>query len=188
MKTIGEIVQDSIDLMERGLYEKSFALACIACSETIKKAHEKEDLILFDYKSFIGEYWDLIVFMSFPQTKSPFLEVQFVIKEISLNPRRDYTIKEIVVYLLTYALRNQRLPSDIKFFAGNDFEKNNNTLFIPNSLISGLLDLVVVHPVNKEETISDEYWLTISDFKMFVSELWGRIDLAERVRKFYLTR
>ena len=188
METIGEIVQKSVDLLERGLYDKSFAVACIAASETIKKAHKKDDLILFDYKSFIDEHWDLLVFMSFPQTKSPFLEVQFVIKEISLNPRRDYTIKEIVVYLLTYALRNQRMPSDIRFFAGNDFEKRNNTLFIPHSLISGLLDLVVVHPVNKDETIPDKYWLNISDFKMFVSELWGRIDIAERVRKFYLTR
>ena len=145
-------------------------------------------MILFDYKRFIDEHWDLLVFMRLPQTKSPFLEVQFVIKEISLNPRRDYAIKEIVVYLLTYALRNERMPYDMKFFAGNDFEKNHNTLFIPNSLISGLLDLVVVHPVNKDEKIPDKYWISISDFKMFVSELWGRIDLAERIRKFYLSR
>jgi hypothetical protein len=188
MGKIGEIVQGAIDLMERGLNEKAFMQACLACRETIKKAHHKDDLTLPDYKNFVDEHWDLLNFMSFPAIKSPFLEVQFVIKEISMNPRRDYTIKEIVVFLLTYGLRNQKLPNDMTFFTGNDFEKNNERLFIPNSLIRGLLELVVVHPINKDETIPDKYWLSISDFKMFISELWGRIDLAERVRRFYLTR
>jgi hypothetical protein len=188
MKTIGETVQESIDLMERGLYNKAFAIACLACRETIKKQSGKDDLILFDYKSFVDEHWDLLVFMSFPQIKSPFLDVQFVIKDISMNPRRDYTIKEIVVYLLTYALRQKRMPPDITFFSGRTFEKNNDRLFIPGTLVSGILGLIIVHPVNKKEQIPDKYWINISDFKMFISELWGRIDLAERVRKFYLTR
>jgi hypothetical protein len=30
------------------------------------------------------------------------------------------------------------------------------------------------------------YWISISDFKMFISELFGRQDLAERIMKFYL--
>jgi hypothetical protein len=188
MKKIGEIVQESIDFMERGLFEKAFTNACIACRETIKKVNEKDELILFDYKTFVDEHWNLLVFMCFPGIKSPYLDVQFVIKEISMNPRRDYTIKEIVVYLLTYTLRYGRMPSDITFFSGNGFEKNNDRLFVSGNLVKGLLALLIVHPINKNETIPDKYWINISDFKMFISELWGRIDLAERVRKFYLTR
>ncbi len=188
MKTIGEIVKESIDLMERGHSDKAFVRACFALNETIKKTCGKDELTLFDYKEFIDEYWDLLFFMSFPIITSPYLDVQFVIKEISLNPRRSYSVKEIVVFLLTYALRNGRMPSDIKFFTANNFEKNNDKLFIPSTLLSGVLGLVIVHPINKKEKIPDKYWVSISDFKMFISELWGRIDLAERVRKFYLTR
>ncbi len=188
MKKVGEIVQESIDLMERGHFENSFATACVAFQETIKKAYEKEELTLFDYKSFIEEHWDLLFFIGFPVISSPYLDVQFVIKEISMNPRRSYTLKEIVVYLLTYTLRNERMPFDIKLFGENYFEVNGERLFVPNTLLSGILAITVVHPVNKNEKIGDKYWIGLSDFKMFISELWGRIDLAERVRKFYLTR
>lgn len=80
------------------------------------------------------------------------------------------------------------MPSDIKFFTANYFEVNDHRLFVPSTLLSSFLALVVVHPVNKNEEIGDKYWVSIADFKMFISELWGRIDLAERVRKFYLTR
>ncbi len=37
----------------------------------------------------------------------------------------------------------------------------------------------------KDEIISDNYWFNISSFKMFVSEFWGRIGLAERIVKFH---
>lgn len=185
---IGEMIQESIDLMERGLYEKAFARVAFVCQETIKKDLEKDELILSDYKNFIDEHWHLISFMCFPRSKSPYLDLQFVIKEISLNPRRNYTVKEIAVYLLTYTLKHKKNPSDISFFSGSNFEVNNNRLFIPGTYVSGLLGLMVVHPVNKDESIPDKYWINISDFKMFVSELWGRIDIAERVRKFYLSR
>lgn len=188
MAKISETIQESIDLMERGLYEKAFTKAALVCRETIKKDLEKDELTLSDYKNFVDEHWGLISFMCFPHSKSPYLDLQFVIKEISMNPRRNYTLKEIVVYLLTYALKYKKLPPDMTFFAGNNFEKNNNRLFIPGTFVSGLLGLMVVHPVNKNEEIPDKYWINISDFKMFVSELWGRIDIAERVRKFYLTR
>lgn len=188
MEKIGEIIQESIDLTERGLYDKAFAIACVACRETIKKDTEKDELILFDYKNFIDEHWDLLSFMCFPEMKSPYLDIQFTIKEISMNPRRSYTVKELVVYLITHTLKSGKIPGDIAFFSGNDFEKNDGRLFIPTSLVSGLLSLLVVHPVNAKEEIPDKYWVTISDFKMFISELWGRIDIAKRVRKFYLSR
>jgi hypothetical protein len=188
MKKIGGIVQESIDLMERGHFENSFVTACVAFQETIKKSLEKEELALFDYKNFIDEHWDLLFFICFPVIKTPYLEEQFVIKEISLNPRRTHTIKEIVVFLLTYVLRNGRMPPEIKFFTANNFEVNDDTLFVPSTLLSGILAITVVHPINRDEKIGDKYWISISDFKMFISELWGRMDLAERVRKFYLTR
>ncbi len=188
MKTIGKIIQESIDLMERGLNEKAFVKAALAYGQTIKKDLDKDELILFDHKNFVDEQWDLIAFMCFPHSKSPYLDVQFIIKDISLNPRRSYTIKEVLVYLLTYAIKNKRLPPEISFYTGIDFQKENDDLLIPSTLVGGLLALLVVQPINKDEKISDKYWINISDFKMFVSELWGRIDIAKRVRKFYLTR
>ena len=155
---------------------------------TLKKSLNKETPTLADYKEFVDEHWKLISFMCLPRVNSHYLETQFVIKEISLNPHRDYTVKEIVVFFITYALKHEKLPTNIAFAGRHDFAKKGEKLLVPASLVSGLLGLVVVHPVNKDEVISNHYWINISDFKMFISELWGRIDLAERVRKFYRER
>ena len=66
---------------------------------------------------------------------------------------------------------------------GTEIEKDK--LMLPKSLLFALLGSVVFNPVNKDETVADRYWLNIWDFKMFISELWGRMDLAERVIKHY---
>jgi len=185
MTSIGELVSEAVDLNERALSEKAFVASCNALRQTLVKHAGKEDPGLVDLKAFIDEHWELIFFMSFPSASSPFLDVKFVIKEISLNPRRKYTIKELVVYLVSSTLRSGRLPEDIGLTGSNDFEKKDGKLLVPVTLTSGLLAFTVVHPANKNEAIADKYWVSIADFKMFVSELWGRIDLAERVRRFY---
>lgn len=187
MKQIGEIIQESLDLHGQGHPERAFAKACLAFQETIRKKTGKDELALVDYKTFIDEHWELLSFMAFPLINTPYLDQQFVIREISLNPRRSYTIKEIVVHLLTYTLRHGSPPSDMRFLAANKFDVSNGRLFIPSTLITGLLALAVVHPVNADGEIGDRYWISISDFKMFIDELWGRLDLAERIRKFHQT-
>ena len=188
MKTIGEKVQEAIDFMESGLYENAFRVACFALEATMQKSLEKDELSLPDYKNFVNKHWDLISFMCLPGVNSHYLETNFTIREISLNPHRDYTVKEIVSFFITYMLKNGKLPANIAFSSKTNFEKTDGKLLVPHTLVSGLVGLVVVHPVNKNECVPDKYWINISDFKMFASELWGRIDLAERVRKFYRER
>lgn len=188
VKSNGELVKKAVDLMERGLFGEAFAFVCAALETTIKKSLDTEDVLLPDYRQFINEHWDLISFMCLPNVKSQYLEKRFIIKETSLNPHRDFTVKEIVVFLITQTAKNGKLPNNITFFAGNDFNKMNEKLLVPSTLVGGLLGFVIVYPVNKNETVPENYWANISDFKMFISELWGRIDLAERILKFYRER
>lgn len=56
-------------------------------------------------------------------------------------------------------------------------------LVLNQGLVWGLLAAVVTSPLNKSETVPESYWLTIGTFKMFVSEWWGRLDLAKRIVK-----
>ena len=46
-----------------------------------------------------------------------------------------------------------------------------------------MLAAVITSPLNKAEAVPDSYWIAVGTFKMFVSEWWGRIDLAKRVVK-----
>ncbi|MCM3876379.1 MAG: hypothetical protein NEA02_08165, partial [Thermoanaerobaculia bacterium] len=52
-------------------------------------------------------------------------------------------------------------------------------------LVWGLIASVVFAPVNAGESIPDNYWISVADFKMFISEVWGRIDIPKRVIRFY---
>ena len=185
MKSNGELVKTAIDLMEDGFYADAFVIVCASLKATLQKSFGNEALTLSDYKKFIDDNWNLISFMCLPNVKTQFLEKHFMIKEISLNPNRDFTIREIVVFLIIQTLKIGRLPAGIAFSSRIDFDKKDEKLFVPSTLVSGLLGLIIVHPVNENETLPDNYWINISDFKMFISELWGRIDVAERVLKFY---
>ncbi|MCY7376892.1 MAG: hypothetical protein LH472_13110 [Pyrinomonadaceae bacterium] len=180
MKTVSELVQETIDLMEKGLFDAAFQTAGAAFEATAEKASETGN-----YREIVDEYWRVISFMGFPHLTFSHLEIPIVIKEISPNPR-SYSLKELVVFVLTDTLRNGKLPENVELTAVGGFEKRGGRLLIPTNLTFGLLGYAIFNPINKDEVISDKYWLNISSFKMFIAEFFGRIDLAERIVKFHL--
>ncbi|REJ79476.1 MAG: hypothetical protein DWQ47_01690 [Acidobacteria bacterium] len=186
--TVGELVKDSADHNEQGRSSEAFLSACEALRATVRKISGNGDPRLPELKVVVDENWELIRFLSFPKVDSLYVDLPIVIRDISLNPRRKYTPKEIVIHLVSQTLRLGRMPDGFGFTRNAGFEKNGGTLLVPVNLISGILAFSVVHPVNGSESVPDKYWISISDFKMFISELWGRIDLAERIRKIDIER
>jgi len=179
MKTVSEFVQEAIDFTDRGLFEAALKPTCAAFELTARKVSSD-----VNYKKIVDENWWLISFVGFPHLTLPYLELPIVIKEISLNPR-NHGLKEIVTFVLVHTLRNREMPASIGLNSEGKFNKQDGKLLIPNNLVFGLLGYVIFNPVNKDEVISDKYWFNVSSFKMFVAEFFGRIDLAERIVKFY---
>jgi hypothetical protein len=64
-------------------------------------------------------------------------------------------------------------------------QDQHGNLVLNENLVWGLVSAVVFAPVKKGETIPETYWLRIREFRNFIPELWGRIDLAKRIVKFY---
>ncbi len=186
--SIGDYLQDAIDYTDRGNYHFAFVSTCIALSETLAKGTEKDVATIEDFRKFLKENWELIAFMSLPRAIPLPLNVPFGIKRIDPKFNVHHGIEEIVLMIIEKTMKNGRLPDDFVFHSGGGFEIKDGKLHIPHTLVGGLLGITVVHPENKNESVSDKYWIHISDFKMFVSELWGRIDLAVRIRKFYVER
>jgi hypothetical protein len=116
------------------------------------------------------------------------MNVPFGLKRIYPAFNVHHGAEEIVLLLLRETLKTGGMPRQFAFNASGKFEVKNDRLLLPPGLVNGLLGSVIFHPVNKDETIGEKYWMNISDFKMFVTELWGRQDLAERIMKFYLER
>ncbi len=186
MKTVGSLVQETLDYTDRGLFEPAFVSACAALSETAKRVFEKEDLSEPDYKKFIAENLRLISFMGVPAVLQE-IEAPFEFQKTSPKIKTGYRVENFLFFAVYQTAVSSKLPSAFTF-SSLSLETNVGKVLLPVNLIWGLLASVIFHPANKAETIPDKYWFSVGDFKMFISELWGRRDLIERIIKFYRER
>ena len=178
MKTVGDLVRESIDYMNSGLAQYAIVPAASAIDETAKDVGGSE--------KFIKENWDLIAFMGLPRALPLPMNISFGAKRIIPQLGGNADAREITAFAIGETMKIGNLPNVFSFTPNGEFDLKDNKLLLPESLIFGLLGSVILHPENKTQEIGDQYWMNISDFKMFISELWGRRDLAERIRKFYL--
>lgn len=185
MNQVGELMREAIEAMENGATEAAFAATCAAVAETLKKSLGTEDLSGGDYQKFIKQHWRLLCFMGLPHALPMPLAVEFNLTKLV----HGFTLRgaeDLILHVVRQTALTGKLPPQFKFHSGSTFEVGSNQILVPASLVGGLVGIVIFQPANKGESVPDKYWLNISDFKMFISEFWGRIDLAERVMSFYL--
>jgi len=185
MKQVGELMREAIEALENGATDTAFAATCAAVVETLKKSLETEDLSGTDYQKFIKQHWRLLCFMGLPNALPMPPVVEFNLTKLV----HGFTLRsaeDLILHIVRQTALMGKLPPQFKFHPGSAFEVGNNQILVPAAFVGGLVGIVIFQPVNKNETVPDKYWLNISDFKMFISEFWGRIDLAERVMSFYL--
>lgn len=186
MTTVGQLVQDAIDLTNSGSNSQAFVPTARAIDETIKRSRALESVTAFDREVFIREHWPLIAFMGMPRALPLPMNIPWAVKRILPRFNVHHGAVEIVSMAVGETLLQNRLPPEFGINASGRFEIKGEKLLLPSGTICGLLGSVIFHPVNAGEKIGDDSWISISDFKMFVSELFGRKDLAERIMKFYL--
>lgn len=185
MKTIGELLQEALDLSDRNLYEAAFVPVCDALSQTAQKVFTNDNSGEPSYQKYIRENWRLISFIGVLQTKSLPLNLPFGLRRAIASFNTPDILEKLVISIVRQTLTTRHLPFETAFNNSAKFKVDNDKLLLPRSLFYALLGTSVLHPANKNETIPDNYWINIRDFKMFISELWGRADLAERVMKIY---
>lgn len=185
MNQVGELIRETIEAMETGGSDMAFASACAALKITLQKALEKDDLASGDYHHFVKQNWRLISFMGLPRAlpMPPDVDAQLklIVHGFNINGA-----EELILHLVRQTAQTGRTPAQFKFYSGATFEIRASQVFIPSSVIGAIIGIVIFQAVNKNETVPDRYWINISDFKMFISEFWGRLDLAERIMNFYL--
>ena len=185
MNQVGELIQETIEAMECGATEAAFASACAAIDATLKKSLETSALSSGDYQKFIKQHWQLLAFMGLPRALPLPMNVDFRLKTM-IHGFHINGAEELILHLVRQTAAMGRTPAQFKFHMGHAFEIRGNQIFVPVTLIGGLVGIVIFQPANKNQTVPEKYWINVSDFKMFVSEFWGRIDLAERIMNFYL--
>ena len=185
MNKVGELIRESVTAMENGASAAAFMSVCAALTETLKKSFGTEELSAADYQNFVRENWRLLCFMGLPYALPMPLDVEYNLTKMFPGFILR-NVEQMIVHLVRQTALTGNLPAQFRFHAGKQFAVGGNQILVPHTLVGGLVGIVIFQPVNLGETVPDNHWLNISDFKMFVSELWGRIDLAERVMKFYL--
>lgn len=180
MNRVGELIQQSIEELGSGAPETAFATVCAAVKLTLEKSLETEDLSGGDYRNFVRQHWRLLTFTGLPRALPMPLAVDYKLKTL-LHGFNISGAEQLILHLIRQTAQMNRTPVQFKFHTGNALEPRGSQIYIPKSLISGLIGIVIFQPVNKDENVPDEFWINVSDFKMFVSEFWGRIDLAERI-------
>lgn len=184
MNEVGELIQETIEAVEVGALETAFAKASAAVTATLVKSKESEDLVSGDYQNFVKRHWQLLAFIGLPRALPLPLAVEFGLSRI-VHGFNLKTAEEMVSHLVRQAAASGRTPAQFRFYHGNVIEMRGDQIFVPVALISALVSVVIFQPVNRDQSVPDKYWLNVSDFKMFISEFWGRIDLAERIMNFY---
>ena len=184
MNQVGELIKQAIEALENGATETALALTCTALAETLKKSLAAEELNGGDYQNFVKKHWRLLCFTGLPRALPLPLAVEFNLTKLvpGFNLR---SAEELILHLVRQTTLMGKMPPAFRFHSNGEFAVAHNQILVPASLVGGLVGIVIFQPINKNESVPEKYWLNISDFKMFVSELWGRIDLAERVMNFY---
>ncbi len=182
---IGQTVQEAIDLMNSGSNVKAMLPTSAAIDLTVRRLAGSDAFSALNCERFIRDNWDLIAFMGMPRALPLAMDFPFKLKRIMPSFNVHHGAQEIISFAVTETLKHGLMPVQFAFNSAGRFEIKDKKLLFPNGIVCGLLGSVIFNPVNKDETIGDQYWISISDFKMFVSELFGRNDLAERIMKFY---
>lgn len=187
MVSVGRRVQEAIDHMGKREIALALTPACIALDVTAQRHAGVKRSSRTTFKKFVQDHLWLITYMGFPGLMATTVRVPFNHPDIKPDAAGTVGVEDIIYHIIRCSLVHSdeaamKVVWNKAIALGLD---PSGKLVLSENLIWGLLGAVILSPLNKTETIPDTYWISIADFKMFVSELWGRIDLAKRVVKMY---
>jgi hypothetical protein len=186
MLSVGQRVKEAIDYMGTGQVVSALTPTCIALDITAQRVAGAKRSGRKIFKDFIQKSMWLITLIGFPGLMSSEVRVPFHHPEIPPNSTGTVGIDEIVYHVLRCGSvhsdeKNSKITWNKNISLGIDH--NTGNLVLHEQLVWGLLAAVIFMPENKDEQIPDTYWISIWGFKNFVTEFWGRIDLAKRIAK-----
>ena len=179
MVSPGRRVQEAIDYMDRGQVGLALSPACIALDVSSQRYAGASSSSESVHRSFVRDYLWLITYVGFRGLGSSSVRIPFSHPRVLPDAAGTVGIEDVIYHVVRGSLMHEgeggtRVGSDP---SGNSLPGRD--------LVWGLIASVVFAPVNARESIPDNYWISVADLKMFISEVWGRIDIPKRVIKFY---
>jgi hypothetical protein len=185
MITLGQLIEQTIEYGDRGLFELAFVSACETVRQTAEKLYQGEETAEPEFQRFLRENWRIISLMAITRDLQIPADIPLPIRQAIPGNAISNSAEELAIYAVRQTLAMKRMPLALGFVRRGGTVVEGEKLLLPKSLIFAMLAAVIVNPINKDETIADKYWLNMWDFKMFISELWGRDDLLNRMIELY---
>lgn len=184
MKSIGQLVEETINVSDRGLPEFAFYHACEALNRTALATYKDEELTEPAFQKYIRDNWRLISFMALGGADFP-ENLPFTLRRSVASLQMPFVARDVIIHAVRHTLSTRQMPLDIGFTRFGQIKVENEKLLFSTNFLFAILGSVIFNPINKDEKVPDRFWISIWDFKMFISELWGRMDLAVRVMDLY---
>ncbi|MBW3598549.1 MAG: hypothetical protein KY475_14915 [Planctomycetes bacterium] len=185
--SIGKRVSDTIEKMKQGDAESALFQICAAIDTTAKAEFAQPKARKKDYKDFIHRSLGLITEIGFgPRILN--INLGYAHPEIKANADGCVSIQDVIYHAIRCGFyHDSSLPSNLHFEdeAAIRVSKEGD-LFLPSTLVWGLMWAVVVAPVNSGERAAHEVFLTHLGAPLPLSKLWGR--RAELLWLFEATR
>ncbi len=185
MTTLGKLIEQTIELGGRGSFELAFVSTCEAIQLTAEKLHQGEDLAEPAFQRFLRDNWRIISLLAITRDLQIPADIPLVVRQAVPGNLMSNSAEQLLIYTVRQTLAMKRMPIALGFVKQGGMMVEGEKLLMPKSLIFAMLAAVILNPINKDESVDDKYWLNLWDFKMFISELWGREDLLKRMIDLY---
>jgi hypothetical protein len=185
MDKLGKLIEQTIELGDRGLFELAFVSACEAIQQTADNLYQDEELAEPSFQRFLRDNWRIISLLAITRDLQIPTDIPLAVRQSIPGNLMANSAEQLVIYTVRQALAMKRMPISLGFVKRGGMMVDGEKLLIPKSLIFAMLAAVIVNPINKDQSVGDKYWLNMWDFKMFISELWGRDDLLKRIVNLY---
>jgi hypothetical protein len=187
MTDIGNQIEKTIELGDRGLFELAFVSACEAVSLTAEKLYGDSEIGEPPFQRFMRDNWRIISLLAITRDLQIPADIPLKVRQSVPGNLMGNSAEQLVIYAVRQTLAMKRMPISLGFLKRGSVKVEGEKLLLPKSLIFAMLTSVIINPINKNESVEDKYWLNMWDFKMFISELWGREDLLKRVIDLYFS-
>jgi hypothetical protein len=122
MNSVGESVQEAVDLMNSGANERAMLPTAAAIDLTARKINEKDTFSELDCGRFLKDNWQLITFMGMPRALPLDLSIPFALKQIVPLFNSHHGALEIVSLVVSETLKQQQMPTEFSFNSTGKFE------------------------------------------------------------------
>jgi hypothetical protein len=171
--SVGERVAQAIGRMDARDPEGALFQICAAVEVTARREYGGKGGAI--YRQFVHENLGLITKAALGPSISN-LRLAFEHPEIERGPDGRCSVQEIVYHAVRCGLYHEAgLPPNLKFTEEQRIRIDGGTLYLPASLVYGLIVAVISCPANKDETApAPDCGVSVRGFLIPLGKLWGK--------------